>query len=388
MQSHLSGDELQQLLEHRSRHCVSLFLPTARSGDEVRQAPIQLKNLLTEADKHLQAKGLNAGQSAELLTPARDLIDDSAFWNHQREGLALFIKADGMRSFSLPLSFEPIAVVSEWFEILPLLPLLALGDRFYILALSGNQTRFLEATRHSVAEVEVADLPRSQAEALQHDDREESLQFHTGSSDRGAAGGRSAVFHGQGSGRDTEKLDLFRYFQRVDRALSRFLADEQAPMVLASVNYEQAIYREANHYSKLLEHGIDGNPEAMSNEELRDHAWSLVEPSFREAEREAKARLAALADSKRAIDSVEQVVPAAYWGRVDTLFVERDCHVWGQFDPTANKVYLCEQQRPEPGDYDLLDLAVRRTLAKGGTVFALGSDRMPLQVSAAAIARY
>ena len=388
MEHHLSSEALQALIEHRSPRCVSIFLPTSPSGEAARQAPIRLKNLLAEAESHLRGHGLKQDEAQRLLQPARALLDDAPFWNHQREGLALFINADGMRSYSLPIAFTPLTVVGESFEILPLLPHLALGDRFYVLALSGNQTRLLEATRYSVIEVEVPDLPSSQAKALAHDDREESLQFHTGASGNGAGGGRPAIFHGQGSGTDTEKLDLFRYFQRIDRALSRFLGNQQAPLVLASVNYQQALYREANHYPNLLEGGIDGNPESLSAEDLRDRAWPLVEPSFREAEREAKSRLAALSDSKRAIGTIEQLVPAAYWGRVDTLFVQRDQHVWGQFDPTANKVHLSKQESVEPGDYDLLDLAVRRTLAKGGTVFALSSDRMPAAVPAAAIGRY
>ncbi|MCK7593470.1 hypothetical protein [Pseudomarimonas salicorniae] len=386
MPSHLSGEELQELLDHRSPRCVSLFLPTARSGEGVRQAPIHLKNLLAEADRHLQARGLKPHESEAALAPAVALIDDAPFWEHQREGLALFLNAEGLRSYSLPISFEPLAVVADAFEILPLLPLLALGDRFYILALSRNQVRLLEATHDSVVELEVPDMPRSQAEALAHDDREQSLQFHTGASGNGGA--RPAIFHGQGGSDDTEKLDLYRFFQQVDRALSRFLANEQAPMVLASVNYQQALYREANHYARLIEPGIDGNPDSLANETLRDRALPLVEPVFREAEREAKDRLAALADSKRAIDSIEKLVPAAYWGRVDTLFVERDQHVWGQFDPTANKVYLSDPDEVAPGDYDLLDLAVRRTLAKGGTVFALSGEHMPAGSPAAAIGRY
>lgn len=388
MRSQLSGAELQQLLEHRAQHCVSLFLPTGRSGNEVQQAPIHLKNLLGDADRQLRERGLDSQPSKQLLAPARELIDDMQFWNRQHEGLALFLDADAMQAYSLPLSFSPMAVVGEWFEILPLLPMLALGDRFYILALSGNQVRLLEATRHCVVEVEVPGMPRSQAEALAHDDREASLQFHTGTSAGGDAAGRPAIFHGQGSGIDTGKLDRFRFFQRIDRALSRFLAEQQAPLVLASVNYEQALYREANHYPNLLEGGIDGNPEQLSAEELRSRAWSLVEPSFREAEREAKARHAALGDSKRALVEIEQVVPAAYWGRVDTLFVERDRHVWGKFDPTANTVSVGNDDQPAPDECDLLDLAVRRTLAKGGTVFALSAGRMPVSAPTAAIGRY
>lgn len=384
----LPRDELQDLLEHRGDRCVSVYLPTHRVGDDIKQDPIRLKNLLAEAEKRLTDAGLRNTEAQELLERARALIDDEEFWQHQREGLALFLTPDDFRTYSLPLSFDPLVTVGEWFEVKPLLPLLALGDRFYILALSANQARLLEATRHSVIEIDVPGMPRSQAEALSHDDRESELQFHTGTGAEVVRGTRSAIFHGQGTGTDTHKLDLFRYFQRIDRALADFLADENAPLVLAAVDYEQPLYREANHYPHLLSKAIDGNPEQIAAEELRDRAWKLVEPSFREAEREAKARLGELRGTGRAAEDLEQVVQAAYWGQIDTLFVERGQHVWGHFDADANRVQVSDKDEPEPGDYDLLDLAARRTLAKGGTVFALKSERMPGKASAAAILRY
>jgi hypothetical protein len=388
MSTHLSREQINVLLEHRSAHCVSLFVPTARSGEAVEQAPIILKNLLAEAERDLRQRGLRAFEADALLQPARSLLGDSLFWQHQEEGLALFIDASGMELYPVPLELKPLAVVAEWFELMPLLPLMAMGDHFFVLALSRSSVRLFEATHNSIHAVEVPDMPSSQNEALAHDDREESLQFHTGSSSFGPGGQRPAIYHGQGTGIDTDKLDLLRFCQRVDRALSRHLADEQAPLILAAVGYVQPIYREANHYRHLVSRGIEGNPEALDIEQLHARALKLVEPFFREAEREAKARLGELRRSDRVIEAVERIVPAAHWGRIDTLFVELDQHVWGRFDAEANQVQVHRGKEPEPGDFDLLDFAVRRTLAKGGTVFALDRERMPGKAPAAAICRY
>lgn len=388
MSTHLSREQLNTLLEHRASHCVSLFIPTARSGVAVEQAPIVLKNLLGDVERDLRLRGLKPYESDALLQPARELLADSLFWQHQEEGLALFIDGSGMELYPVPLELKPLAVVADWFELMPLLPLMAMGDHFLVLAFSRASVRLFEATHLGIREVEVPDMPSNQAQALSHDDREDSLQFHSGSSATGPAGQRPAVYHGQGSGIDTDKIDLLRFCRRVDRALCRHLADEQAPMVLAAVGYVQSIYREANHYRHLVSRGIESNPESLRSDDLHARAWDIVEPYFREAEREAKARLGELRKSDRVIEAVERIVPAAHWGRIDTLFIELDQHVWGRFDANANKVQVHRGDEPEPGDLDLLDFAVRRTLAKGGTVFALDRDRMPGKAPAAAICRY
>lgn len=72
----------------------------------------------------------------------------------------------------------------------PLLPLLSGDGRFYILALSQNELRLLQATRYSVSEVDLEGVPESLSTALRYDVPEESLQWHT-SGRAGTAGKRA-----------------------------------------------------------------------------------------------------------------------------------------------------------------------------------------------------
>jgi hypothetical protein len=50
--------------------CVSIYMPTHRTGAETQQDPIRLKNLLREAEKHLFAKGVSTRDVQEMLEPA------------------------------------------------------------------------------------------------------------------------------------------------------------------------------------------------------------------------------------------------------------------------------------------------------------------------------
>ena len=80
------------------------------------------------------------------------------------------------------------------------------------------------------------------------------------------------------------------------------------------------------------------------------------------------------------------ILPAAYMGRVHTLWVARDQLQWGVFDPEQNRIYL--HQTPEAGSVDLLDLAVAHTVLNGGAAYVVELEQMPEPQLAAAIFRY
>ena len=384
----LSREELKDLLDQRAHWCVSIYLPTDRTGIETQQDRLRLKNLLKTAAEQLAAHGLSVPQVELLLEPANRLLSDGLFWRHQADGLALFCASDQMHVYRLPISFKELAVVTDRFHVKPLLPVFSGDGHFYILALSQNEIRLLLGTRHSVSEVELESVPASLAETLKHDDAEKQLQFHTGSVTPTGQGRRPAIFHGQGAGRNDAKANLARYFRRIDDGLREILGEESAPLILAGVDFLLPIYRTANTYGSLVDKGIEGNPENMSAQELHQRAWTIVQPHFLEALQSAGDRYRQLsgADSPLVSHELSEIVRAAQWGRVETLFVAVGLQQWGKFDPDTDRVEL--HAAPEPGDEDLLDFAAVQALYRGGTVYAVEPENVPFKSPAAAVFRY
>jgi hypothetical protein len=382
----LSKAALKALSEKHIGPHVSLYAPTHRAGPETQQDPIRLKNLVKEAGERLVAGGLRAPDAKELLRPAEQLVQDGLFWRHQSDGLAIFLSSDFNRYYRLPLEFEELVVVAERFHVKPLLPLLSGDGRFYILALSQDKVRLLRGSRDRVSDVELEGVPSSLAEALRLNDPERQLQFHTATGPSGGKGSRAAAFHGHGGVVQDDKVDILRYFHKVDDGLRKLLAGEQAPLMLAGVDYLLPLYREANTYPHLIEAGIEGNPDNLSAEELHQQAWAIVQPRFLEERIEAAKRFRQFADTDQASDDLAEVVPAAYHGRVETLFVALDLQQWGTFDPATNEVQL--HQDTKPGDQDLLDSAAVQTLLNGGSVYAVEPEQMPVEAPLAALLRY
>lgn len=381
----LSREELQSLARRSGGPHVSLYLPTHRAGAQVQQNPIRFKNLLRQAEDRLLEHGHDEAQVAELLAPAQETLQDSQYWQHQSDGLAVFLGPEGVRRFRVPVAFEELVLVGERFHLTPLLPFLTGDGRFHVLAVSQNRVRLFEGSRDSVREIDLRDLPESLTAALGYDWEERSLQFRTGVMG-GGQGKRRAMYHGHGAGSDDAKEEITRFLQLVDGGLNRLLRDRQAPLVVAAVEYLIAIYREVTQYPNLAEQGIEGNPDALTPEELHAKAWQVVEPLFQRGEKQAAERFRELLGTGRASGDLEQVVPAAVDGRVDTLFVAVGAHQWGRFDVDRRRIEV--DDGPDGGNEDLLDRAALESLLHGATVYAVEAAQVPGQGRLAAVFRY
>ncbi|HDI59735.1 MAG TPA: hypothetical protein ENF48_05155, partial [Desulfobacteraceae bacterium] len=363
--------------------CVSIYMPTHRAGRQAEQDPIRFKNLLREVENRFLAQGLRSPEARNRLKDAYQLLQDRGFWKRRSDGLAVFVSAGGIHAFRLPASFEETLVVSDRCHVKPLLSLLTSDSRFFILALSQNQVRLLEATGHTAFEIELEGLPLSLAESVTDTSSDRQLQFHTGTPP--GTGQRAAMFFGHDTSKEN-KDKLLRWFRMIDRRLREVLGDAKAPLVLAGVDSLFSLYREANTYPHLLDEGLAGNPEGLKPEELHAQARPLVEPVFKKAREEGVARYRQLAGTGQTTCDIKEAVVAAHHGRVETLFVAVGVQIWGRYDPQRQHCQI--HQEPEPGDEDLLDLAAIQSMLRGGTVYAVAPAEVPDQQPVAAVFRF
>lgn len=381
-------DDIRGLIGSHDGPCVSIYMPTHSGGrKEVEQDPIRFKNQVQKAERALVANGVRTAVARELIGRVQPLLEDWNFWNHQSEGLALFLSRDNIRHYRLPAQFDEVTMVGERFYIKPLVPLLTNDGKFYILSLSKDHVRLLQGTRDSVSEVKLDSVPSGMEDALKFEDIEAEKKFYTGSPQRGPGANSDVAFFSAGSNELDHKNALLRYFQKVDRGLWNVLREERAPLVLAGVEYVFPLFREASRYPNIVE-GIPGNPDNESPAELHRKAWEIVRPRFESAQMFARQKFENLkgTGSGQVSDALAEILPAAHAGRIDTLFVPRQEHRYGKYRSGDAEVNV--HDRPANGDEELYDLATAHTLVNSGTVFAVKAIAMPGGRDVAAIFRY
>src|SRR5215468_10993236 len=100
--------DLKALALHRAEICVSIYVPTTPLTQGTVHDRIELKNLAKEAERQLDAAGIDKRHIAATIEHFDDLIDDDEFWRFQARSLAVFATVDSLRTFRIPNKINPI----------------------------------------------------------------------------------------------------------------------------------------------------------------------------------------------------------------------------------------------------------------------------------------
>lgn len=374
----ITREDILKLARKKNDVCVSIYVPTHMMGEEVQQDPIRLKNMLTEASGRLKARGLKERRVEKLLKEPRKLLDKPLFWQHNEKGLALFISEDSFEYYRTPHSFSEQVMVDDHFLITPLIPMISLEGTFCMLVLSQKKMRLLKCTRTSVEEIELKDSPTSIEEFKKYNVYQKNITT-------AGSGGSASVFHGWGDG-SVETDEVENYLKTIENEVTSILRKRNDPLVLIGIEEALSIYRNVNHYSRLMDNAISGNPDPLSNTEIKAEGWKIIQSFFLKDMYEDIERFGNLLGSDRQSDNLTKIVEAAYYGRVESLFIPIDEQSWGRYDVERDVVHRSEEQKD--GEYDLINMAAIKTLTQSGNVYALDKENMPDGTSIAAIFRY
>jgi len=367
---------------------VSIFLPTHVLGSEIRQDPIRLKNLTVEARGKLEAAGLTRDEADTFVRPATALVDDATFWQHQQGGLALFLDGGDGRSYRVPVPLVERVVVGPGFHVKPMLPMLQFDGAFLVLTITSDQVQLFDASRFALAVDARTDLPRGIGDVAKEPDYENPVQAspvarpHTGS-----ISVTNAQVYGD-SPAEWRKGQLVEFARRVATAMDHRLAVDPVPVVLVADAEIGGHFLKFSSLGPMLAGVIETNPATMDSRQLHDAAYAVMRPRLEQGRREAAERFDALRAVRDplAVSSVDELVGAAYQGRVATLLLAEDVTVSGSYDAALGRVSVGDAFAAT-GE-DLLESAAVQTLRHAGEVHLLESGEMPDGIPAAAILRY
>jgi len=361
--------------------CVTVILPPYRPGEPGKPAAAVLKTDLQEAAKKLAARRIAQPLIDELLEPLHQL-------SHEEESLAgsgwarsIFRSPGVCRQFELtvPPTPEQACSAGDCFWIRPVLRSLAVPEKIYVLQVSKKSVALVSCAASEVARVELPKgTPATLDEALGLDAPDHDLINR--SSAGPSTGSMAGVQFGTGYEREAQHAHLHDFYRMVDRGIHEVLRSRQAPLVLAGVDEDTAIYRSINTYPNLVEPAIGGVPPAPAD--LTRQARHIVLSSF---ERRAALRLQEarerLAPGRFSAD-LDAILRAAAERRVIDLYLDENGYCRGNFE---GKIF---GGHGNWHDEDLLNVAAVETLLAGGAVYSLPSHAMPDGAMAAASFRY
>ncbi len=385
-----SRDDLSDLAAVDGSLTVSVFLPTHVRGSEVRQDPIRLKNLLSEARDLLESRGVRASELDSLLAPGWSLVEDHAFWQHQDQGLVVFLSNRGLQRFSVPVPLEEQVVVGTQFHLKPLLPLLSMGAEFWVLSLTAGQVRLLRGSRFALVEDKSVELPAGVDEVTGDPDYENPVQASpVARPNTGSINISNAQVYGD-SPTDWRKNQLVEFARQVAAALNTAAAKNQLPVVLVADVELSGHFKQASTLGSRLAGVVETNPAALDDTQLHEAAYAVLAPQLARAHADLIERFSALQGQHdaRAVTGVNAVVAAAHHGRVDTLLLRQDATVHGRYDTATDTVHVQRGSNDSHDETDLIQEAALLTLAASGEVQLIERQDLPEVEHVAAVLRY
>lgn len=373
-----------ELLNNCEPPCLSLYQPTHRHHPDNQQDPIRFGNLVKTLGDSLHQQ-FSKEEIRPLLEPFMALANDREFWNHTLDSLAVLGAKGFFRVYKLQRTVAELAVVADSFHTKPLIRIFQSADRYQVLGLSRQEIKLFEGNRDALDEIQLhREVPRELTEALGEEVTEPHL---TVASYGGAGGSQAAKHHGHGGVSEVD-TDAERFFRAIDRGILKHHSQPSGlTLILAALPEHHHRFHEISHNPFLLAESIDIHPDALaSSDELRRHAWQLMEPRY-------LAHLAALVDefgnaSSKGLgdDGLAHVAQAVVGGRVATLLIEARREIPGRIDSETGAIAFADLAHPEVED--VLNGLGMLALKMGGQVVIMPPERMPTKTGIAAIYRY
>jgi hypothetical protein len=370
----VTRDDLLRLSQYHNKSCISIYIPTHRTGEERLRGhdSLNLKNQIKEIRNKLTELGLTPREIEKLVSPVSELINDTDFWRFQSEGLAVFVSEDVFEKYSVPVKFAEFNYLSSEFYLKQLLPLFNDYGHYYLLTLKKDEVRFYEGNKYGLAELDVKDaVPSRLEDAVGYDYEEKQLQYRTQ-----LGSNKPGTFHGHGEAEAKDKAELLVFFREIDKGImSKIHDDQDSPLVLCCLDYFYPIYTEANTHKNLFPLHISNNPADFDKRTLHKKAWEILEPFFRQAFIDRKERYLIGIDKGKASANVREIIPAALGGQVDTLFIEKNIDMYGIYDLSTGSISI--QEKKNISNVSLINLAAKKVFEQGGAVYLLEKHHLP-----------
>jgi hypothetical protein len=373
------GAEDLKMIHDSEGPCISIFQPVPFTPKA--QRPVRLKRAIESVEQILRRRAVDPSQEKQLLEPLYEWEPGSS--EETGKGLVIFRSPRIFQRFFVSQPLDEMITVADHFYILPLLPIADSGRIFYILALSQKHIRLLLCAPDSTEEVPLPNwVPRTLDDSAQTDKPDHMLDNRSFAGP--SVGAMKGVMFGTLSDRDAKDQYLLHFYKEVDEGLNKLLKNGDAPVVLAGVEYELALYRKVSRYPRLAPNGVHGSPDGLKGGELRKRAEEIANAVFAEPLEQALQAYENLGPERRSSE-LTQVVKAAYEGRVAHLFIEEGAKEMGRVDRLSLTVE--HHPDPRPGDEDLVNAAAVETMLHGGLVDILPPEKAPARV-VAALLRY
>jgi hypothetical protein len=322
---------------------VSILMPTHRTAPDNQQDPIRAKNLVSDAEQRLLQE-FSKREIAPVMEKLEALVDE-ADWQHALDGLAIYANPEVEAKLYVPFPIRERVVIDETFATRDLVFAMNRSPRYWVLMLGEQPTRLFEAAHSTLEESRLHGFPI----------------------DHSGPGGATALPGGHGISRSARRDQAQRdFFRQVDEALTKVLADDPLPVILAGIERNTVFFREVTQNTSSLAGEVYGSFARTSPHELGALTWPQMQEALALRRAERLEQLERAVSQQRYASGLDDCWRAAVEGRADVVIVEEDFHYPAVLSDDGMSLTPAEDATAPGVIDDAVDELIEQVIAKGG----------------------
>jgi hypothetical protein len=353
---------LKELKDTVSENCVTIMLNTHRTSPDNKKDSLTLKNLIKEAEERLLADE-EKKEAQQLVKHLRDLevkIDH----NHNLESLALFVNEDIAKYTRLPISVKDRVVVDRTFATRELIRALHEETNYYVLLISQQKSRLIEAFNGKVIREIDEPFPI-----------ENSQLYSTNKAEASDA--------------KRQRNLLAEFFNRVDKEVNEVRKTNPLPVLICT---DQSNYHEylkiADQKQSFFDTYLNKNRLDEKAHHIVAEAWKVVKDYNTGQNNARKTDLEKAVGEGNFLSNVNDIRRALLEGRIQTLFVEQGVFQPGIMSGESIIIVPEEDRSKKEVVDDIYDELIEMNLNYGGNTVFLPKGNLKDFNGFGAITRY
>ncbi|MBX2942403.1 MAG: hypothetical protein KF860_08655 [Cyclobacteriaceae bacterium] len=336
---------LKELKNIVSKNCITIIANTHRTKPDYLKDALRLKKLIKEAETKLLAN--ESKKDAEKLIDRLNSLANKIDHSHNLESLILFVNEDIAEYTRLPIAVEERAVVGRTFVTRDLVRAMHQETSYYVLVLSREKVRLIEATNDKVVAEVGAPFPvlNNQFDTTEWVDLSDMSR---------------------------QRNLLTEFFNLVDKDVNKVRKNNPLPVLICSVeeNYH-AYLKIADQRNSILDIFLNKNRIEKKNHAIVSEAWKIVQEHIIKKNNARKVELKKAVSANQFLSDTNEIWKAIAQGKIQTLFIEQ-----GLFQPAVMKdgviTYVSDSERNNKEVIeDIYDEMIDRNMGFGGDVVFL-----------------
>jgi hypothetical protein len=355
--------KLKELKKINSENCVTLVLNTHRTAPDNQKDVILLKNLIKETEERLLQE--TDKKSAQSIVEHLSKLESEIDHNHNLESLMLFVNVEkGVSEFMrLPVAVTDRVIIGDTFATRDLLRAIHLNSNYYVLVLSQQKVRLIQAFNDEAIKEFTSPFPI------------ENTELYTTGIENSNASRQTSL--------------LAEFFNRIDKEVNKIRKVSPLPVMICSEDGSFHDYLKiADEKHSIYEMHLNGNRLEEKAAAIVKEAWPILKEHVVSKNNARKSELDEAVGTGRFLSDVNDIYQAINEGRIQTLFVQQGLFQPAVMDKDFIQLLVDKDEKQAGMIDDIFDELIEFNLNHGGDAVFLPAGTLDEFNGFGAITRY